>query len=338
MRRCQQLLLRFQFTLRSVQALLALGQCLAAHRQIAIALAKLPLKAPQFRLRSSQTSLYLNDFALRSPQPCFLALAKRSQIALHLLQRIGTLRHLIRQLGNLLLERSDTLRRCCCLLALLLLLNLQFAPLARQAGKTLFANRNLALQRLRPVYQLTARLAQPADLDRQQFLLNAHIAQAPIALAQFILDTRHLRTALSLSRLSALSLRLCLLPLLRVPGREFALILCLDGCILTRAARLLGQWRKSRLDLRQNIAQPRQILLRLQQLRFRIIALRLKMANTCRVLKKRAALFGAQAQCRVYQSLSNDRIRIVTNARLRQQDQQVAQAHFGIIDEIFIFA
>ncbi len=62
------------------------------------------------------------------------------------------------------------------------------------------------------------------------------------------------------------------------------------------------------------------------------------MANTCRILKKRAALFGTQAQRSIYQSLPNNGIRIVTNARLRQQDQQVAQAHFGIIDEIFILA
>ena len=119
--------------------------------------------------------------------------------------------------------------------------------------------------------------------------------------------------------------RLCLFsrgaqapPLQGIPGEQDFLQFARELLVLHCAARLLRQWFQTWRDLAHNIAQAFQVLLSLAQAIFGVGSLHLVGSNACRVLKQAASFFGAQTEGGIDQTLPNDCIRVVTNARLRQ--------------------
>src|SRR5579875_3211318 len=104
------------------------------------------------------------------------------------------------------------------------------------------------------------------------------------------------------------------------------------------ATGLLGKRPQPGFDLANDVAQAGEVALRERELLLGLVALCLELADAGGVLKERAALLCAQAQRLIDLALPDDGIRVVSDARLRQQQQNVFEAHPLAVAEIFALA
>src|SRR5438552_1360774 len=121
-------------------------------------------------------------------------------------------------------------------------------------------------------------------------------------------------------------------PLQSIPVQLRFLQLTTDFSIFKSAPRLFCQGSQARLDLSYDITHPPKILLSLAQTLFSISSLRLERANTGSILKWPPPLLYPQTESGIDQSLSNDRVRIMADPRLSQQQHNIFQAHLLLID------
>jgi hypothetical protein len=87
---------------------------------------------------------------------------------------------------------------------------------------------------------------------------------------------------------------------------------------------LLFKRTQSRFDLSKDVFQAREIGLCQGQLLLSVHPLRLELSDAGSVLEETATILGPQAQCLIDEALTDNSIGVVADARLCQEQEQVA--------------
>jgi len=188
---------------------------------------------------------------------------------------------------------------------LLLLLGAKFTLLSFDAIYPFARHRQLAFSRLQGIQPGPAFAPDLSDLAEQAFALLADRRDALILFGQQRLELRYPRLKFTLSDVGNCAGGMKVRPLPPIPLTKQPCKILMSTRKFTRSSRLIGEWRESRLDLTENVAQTREIALRKRQLLFSLSALRLKLADTRGILEEAASLLSAQAQRLIDKSLAD---------------------------------
>ena len=223
-------------------------------------------------------------------------------------------------------------------LFLLLLLTSQIRLLLAEAGHTLLGYRQFAFQSLQTIQALGLLTSQMEATCQHRFTLLAQLLQESILDGERVSHSLYVSRQRLFSGFGLLATSLYQPPLMRVPRSQEAAELTLGRMPVFSSTRLLSQGRQPRLDLANDIVETSQITLGEIQPLLSFIALHLKLADARRILKECPALLGAQTERLVYQTLTDDRIGIMPNTSLSQEQEDILQAYPLPVHEIFAVA